>query len=126
MVELLEGKIAMLQRTMFSWRPALLPRTAVLAQSATPPASPSETGRTVGAVIGHAVSGAIGAGTAWVGFDTGARREGFLSFMGYLVGVGGALSAVVDVAALGLLAYKAVTGKALLTKDDLAPYLPKP
>lgn len=53
---------------------------------------------------------AIGAGTAWVGFSTGARERGFLSVLGYLVGsvgalgaLGGVLGTILTVAGVGIL-----------------------
>lgn len=53
---------------------------------------------------------AIGAGTAWVGFSTGAREKGFLSVLGYLIGsvgalgaLGGVLGTILTVAGVGIL-----------------------
>lgn len=40
------------------------------------------------------ITGALGAGTAWVGFSTGAREKGLLSVTGYVVGSLGALGAL--------------------------------
>lgn len=43
------------------------------------------------------LGGALGAGTAWVGFKTGEREEGLLSLTGYVVGTIGALAALASV-----------------------------
>ena len=40
------------------------------------------------------ISATLGAGVAWVGFSTGSRETGLLSVLGYIFGIGGALSAV--------------------------------
>jgi hypothetical protein len=95
------------------WQPAsILPtsRPRVLAQAVTP--SPK---RSAGVVaVASLISLAMGGAAAWVGFDTGARRKGLLSVLGYVVGVGGALSAVMDFAMLGIMGYRVVTQKPAL------------
>ncbi len=111
----------MLERTSFSWRPALVPmiRPRVLAQTASP-----KTPIPVPVLaIGHTVAFGVGAATAWVGFDTGARRTGLLSVLGYVIGVGGALSAVVDLVILGGLGYRAVTGRPPASAATNAPLM---
>lgn len=92
------------------WRPAILPsgRPRVLAQAVTPRAAQVAPGVLT---LAHTFALAMGAATAWVGFDTGARRSGLLSVLGYVVGVGGAISAALDLGILGVLGYRAVTGK---------------
>jgi hypothetical protein len=93
-----------------TWRPAILPmgrRPRVMAQAVVPQQNVS----TGVQVLAHTLALGMGAATAWVGFDTGARRKGFLSVLGYVIGVGGAISALMDFAFLGVLGYRAVTGK---------------
>lgn len=92
------------------WRPAVLPlgkRPRVMAQAVIPQQAAS-TGVLTAA---HVLALGMGVATAWVGFDTGARRTGFLSVLGYVIGVGGAISAVIDFGILGMLGYRAITGK---------------
>lgn len=93
------------------WRPAVLPlgkRPRVMAQAVIPQQAAS-TGVLTAA---HVLALGMGAATAWVGLDTGMRRSGFLSILGYVIGVGGAISAVMDLAILGMIGYRAVTAKA--------------
>lgn len=93
-----------------TWRPAILPlgkRPRVMAQAVIPQQTAS-----VGVQsAAHVLALGMGAATAWVGFDTGMRRSGFLSILGYVIGVGGVISAVMDLAILGVISYRAVTGK---------------
>lgn len=92
------------------WRPAVLPlgkRPRVMAQAVIPQQSVG-TGIQVAANV---LALGMGLATAWVGFDTGSRRSGLLSVLGYVIGVGGAISAVMDFAILGVIGYRGITGK---------------
>lgn len=110
----------MLQRPTFSWRPVLAPivRPRVMSQAVTPRAQVSSGVQ----AVAHVLALGMGAATAWVGFDTGARRSGLLSVLGYVIGVGGAISAVIDLGILGVLGYRAVSGKP--AAPDAATQLP--
>lgn len=104
------------------WRPAILPlgrRPRVMAQAVMSQAPVSTSVQTVA----HVLALGMGAATAWVGFDTGARRSGLLSVLGYVIGVGGALSAAMDLITLSLIGYRAVTGKS--QPSDATTQLPK-
>lgn len=97
------------------WRPAILPlgrrprvmAQAVLGQTQVLPLPVQ--------AVAHVFGLGVGAATAWVGFDTGGRRSGLLSVLGYVIGVGGVISVVIDLALLGVIGYRMVTGKALPT-----------
>lgn len=94
------------------WRPAIMPlgrRPRVMAQAVIPQQTASKGVLTVA----HVLALGMGAATAWVGFDTGARRSGLLSVLGYVIGVGGAMSMVMDLGVLGMMAYRAIAGKPL-------------
>jgi hypothetical protein len=52
----------------------------------------------------------MGAATAWVGFSTGSREDGFLSGTGYVIGSLGALGAFSGLVALGLLGLAVANG----------------
>jgi hypothetical protein len=67
---------------------------------------------------------ALSAGTAWVGFSTGSREEGFLSVLGYIVGSIGALTAVGGMASLLLLGIAGISGN-LPAMPSAAPAVPQ-
>lgn len=99
-----------------AWGPGLgspvIPRRPMLSASGV-------TGAILGSGVTPLVLGtALSAGTAWVGFATGSREEGFLSVLGYVVGTIGALMAVGGMASLALLGMAALSGK---TPDVTAP-----
>lgn len=105
------------------WRPTpfapvIRPRVmaqAVPASSAAASASPAIPMGVKAFALTFAI--AMAGATAWVGIDTGMRRKGFLSILGYVIGAGGALSGVIDIAALGFLTYQAISGSAPTAPD---------
>lgn len=71
-----------------------------------------------------AVGTALSAGTAWVGFSTGSREQGFLSGLGYVIGSIGVLSAIGGVASLLILGIAAMSGVLPETVPVPAPQQP--
>lgn len=60
--------------------------------------------KSIGTVMGLGAA-ALGVATAYVGINTGTRERGFLSTLGWVVGIAGGLSALVDtIGVVGLLA----------------------
>jgi hypothetical protein len=90
-----------------AWRPAsFIQRPSVPKVMSQAPAMPALTPGVKAIALTIAI--AMGAATAWVGLDTGARRTGLLSILGYVVGIGGGLSAAIDLVGLGAVAYQAM------------------
>lgn len=81
-----------------AWRPEVLSPRAYspsIAQ-APPPSAAAVVG--AGVVVG-AVSTVLGAAVSYVGIRTGTKESGFLSILGWIVGVGGGLYALSSLAA---------------------------
>jgi hypothetical protein len=56
------------------------------------------------AIGGSLLSGAFSGATAWVGIWTGQRATGFLSVLGWVIGIGGAIGAGLSLIEAALLA----------------------
>lgn len=71
-----------------------------------------------------AVGTALSAATAWVGFSTGSREQGFLSGLGYVVGAIGVLTAIGGAASLVILGIAGLSGLLPETVPVPAPAQP--
>jgi len=102
-----------------AWRPGLgspvIPHRPVLAASGV-------TGAILGAGIGTLAFGtALSAGTAWVGFSTASREEGFLSGLGFVVGTISTLMALGGMASLALMGIMSVAMRKGTVPETAAP-----
>jgi hypothetical protein len=92
-----------------AWRPGL--GSPLIARRPTLAAGDQKMRAIIGAgTLPLAFGTALGAGTAWVGFSTGSREEGFLSVLGYVVGTISALMALGGMASLVLMGIEAMSG----------------
>ena len=87
-----------------AWRPEVLAPMTYKPSASIGQAPPSVAAAVGAGVVAGAVSTAIGAATAYVGIRTGAKESGFLSILGWIVGVGGGLFALSSLAATVMLA----------------------
>lgn len=105
-----------------AWRPGL--GSPAIARRPFLGVGDQKAGAILGAGVGTLAFGtALSAGTAWVGFSTGSREEGFLSVLGYVVGSIGALMTVGGVASLLALGIAVMSVK---PPETTSPALPAP
>ncbi len=91
-----------------TWRPASMGRKGV---------GQSKAGVAAFGAVPLLISATLGAGAAWVGFSTGSREKGLLSILGYVFGIGGALSAIGGT--IGAVLW--VAGVSILPEDAFEP-----